>query len=66
MSVKKLGHQHHALQKKIKDEIATPQVLAHYDVIVETKICANASSYGLPVIESRRAVENQALLPQVL
>ena len=36
--------------EKLKAEIATPQVLAHYNVTAETKICADASSHGLGAV----------------
>ena len=35
--------------EKVKAEIATPSVLAHYDVTADTKVCADASSYRLGV-----------------
>ena len=36
--------------EKVKAEIATPQVLAHYDVTAETKVYAGASSYRLGAV----------------
>ena len=36
--------------EKVKAEIATPQVLAHYDVTAETKVCTDASSYRLGAV----------------
>ena len=36
--------------EKLKAEIATPRVLAHYYVIADTKISADASSYGLGAV----------------
>ena len=42
-------HQQESFEK-VKAEIATPQVLAHYDVTAETKVCADASSYGLGAV----------------
>ena len=32
---------------KLKEEISSPRVLAHYDVIAPTKISADASAYGV-------------------
>ena len=42
-------HQQESFEK-VKAEIATPQVLAHYDVTAETKVSADASSYGLAAV----------------
>ena len=36
--------------EKVKAEIATPQVLAHYDVTAKTKVCADTSSYRLGAV----------------
>ena len=36
--------------EKLKAEIATPRVLAHYDVTADIKISADASSYGLGAV----------------
>ena len=36
--------------EKMKAEITTPRVLAHYDVMADTKIIADASSYGLGAV----------------
>ena len=36
--------------EKLKAEIATPRVLAHYDVTADTKISADASSYRLGAV----------------
>jgi len=35
---------------KLKAEIITPRVLSHYDVIADTKIRADASSYGFRAV----------------
>ena len=36
--------------EKLKAEIATPTVLAHYDVLADTRISADASSHGLGAV----------------
>ena len=36
--------------EKVKAEIATPRVLAHYDVTAATKVCADALSYRLGAV----------------
>ena len=36
--------------EEVKAEIATPRVLAHYDVTADTKVCADASSYGVGAV----------------
>ena len=36
--------------EQVKEEISSPRILAHYDVHKETKISADASSYGLGAV----------------
>ena len=36
--------------EEVKAEIATPQVLAHYNVTADTKVCADASSYEVGAV----------------
>ena len=42
--------QHEDAMQKLKDEICSQRVLAHYDVNAKTKINANASAYGLGAV----------------
>jgi len=34
----------------VKDELSTAVTLAHYDITAETKVSADASSYGLVAV----------------
>jgi len=36
--------------EKLRAEIATPRILSHYDVAADTKISADAFSYGLGAV----------------
>jgi len=41
---------HEEAVQKLKEEIASPQVLSHYNLNAETKISADASAYGLGAV----------------
>ena len=49
--------------EKVKEELTKPTVLALYDVAAQTKICADASAYGLGAVLLQHSSEKQIWKP---